>query len=95
MEQAMASIKRLSVHGSTRAARYAAANKIVTLKGKTHVTWLDSVTQTMVATYDHATRTWADAVKVGDGKDNHGGPALTRDSEGHLNGGRPAPSARA
>jgi len=83
-EHAMVLTRRLSVHGSTRATRYATANKIVTLKDKTHLAWLDSVSQAMIATYDHATKTWADAVKIGDGKDNHGGPALTCDSEGHL-----------
>ena len=81
---AVASTKLLSEHGSTRSTRYAVSNKIVTLDGKTHVAWLDSISQTMIATYDHATDTWGDAVKVGDGKDNHGGPALTCDGEGHL-----------
>ncbi|MCP4638799.1 MAG: hypothetical protein GY851_00125, partial [bacterium] len=77
-------VKLLSEHGSTRATRYATANKIVTLDGKTHVAWLDSISQTMVATYDHAADTWSDKVKVGDGADNHGGPALTCDGEGRL-----------
>jgi hypothetical protein len=77
-------IRLLSEHGSTRATRYATANKIVTLADKTHVAWLDSVSQTMVATYDHATGTWSGKVKVGDGADNHGGPALTCDSDGYL-----------
>ena len=34
----------LSRHGSGRASAYAEANKIVTFQHKTHVAWLDSVT---------------------------------------------------
>jgi len=81
---ALGSVQLLSERGSTRAARYAVSNKIVTLGGKTHVAWLDSISQTMVATYDRGADAWGDAVKVGDGADNHGGPALTCDSEGFL-----------
>jgi hypothetical protein len=77
-------VKLLSEHGSTRATRYAPTNKIVTVDGKTHVAWLDSISQTMIATYDHAKATWTTPVKVGDGHDNHGGPALTCDSKGVL-----------
>jgi len=80
----VAAVKLLSEHGSTRSTRYAVTNKIVTLDGKTHVAWLDSISQTMVATYEHGADAWADAVKVGDGADNHGGPALTCDSRGFL-----------
>lgn len=76
--------KLLSERGSTRATRYATANKIVTLDGRTHVAWLDSVSRTMVATYDHETGSWGAPVLVGEGKDNHGGPALTCDSRGFL-----------
>lgn len=74
----------LSERGSTRATRYATANKIVTLVGRTHVAWLDSVSRTVVATYDHGTDAWGATVLVGEGKDNHGGPALTCDSNGFL-----------
>lgn len=77
-------IHLLSTTGSTRATRYASANKIVSIGDKTHVAWLDSVSRTMIATYDHATDQWSDAVHVGDGVDNHGGPALTCDSRGFL-----------
>lgn len=81
---AVGAVKLLSEHGSTRATNYAPTNKIVTVSGKTHVAWLDSISQTMIATYDHANGTWTAPVKVGDGKDNHGGPALTCDSKGIL-----------
>jgi len=74
----------LSEKGSTRATRYAGTNKIVTQGGKTHVAWLDSISDTMVAGYDHALGKWTSAVKVGRGTDNHGGPALSCDSRGYL-----------
>jgi len=83
-EPQVRSIKLLSEVGSTRATRYLQSNKIITLNGKTHVAWLDSGSKTMIATYDHATATWGPVVHVGDGVDNHGGPALTVDSEGYL-----------
>ena len=41
----VASVKLLSEKGSTRSTRYSTANKIVTVGGKTHVAWLDSVSQ--------------------------------------------------
>ena len=77
-------VKLLSEQGSTRATRYAGTNKIITIDGKTHVAWLDSISNTMIATFDHASSRWGQAVKVGSGTDNHGGPALTRDSQGYL-----------
>jgi putative BNR repeat neuraminidase len=83
-EPTVAEVKLLSERGSTRSTRYAVTNKIVTLNGKTHFAWLDSISQTMTATCDHGAETWSAATKVGDGCDNHGGPALTCDSEGFL-----------
>ncbi len=80
----VASTKVLSERGSTRATRYMVSNKIVTIDGKTHITWLDSISEIMVATYDHAGGTWGEPVHVGSGTDNHGGPALLSDSGGHL-----------
>ena len=80
----VAAIKVLSERGSTRATFYPQSNKIVTLQQKTHVAWLDSISEIMVATCDHACGEWGSAVKVGTGQDNHGGPALTCDSEGYL-----------
>lgn len=80
----MADVKLLSERGSTRATRYASTNKIVTLGQKTHVAWLDSVSRTMVATFDRESQSWAKPVHVDDGEDNHGGPALTCDSRGFL-----------
>jgi len=77
-------MKLLSDRGSTRATRYSNANKIVTLGGKTHIGWLDSISRTMIATFDHESHQWSRAVHVGDGQDNHGGPALTCDSRGYL-----------
>jgi hypothetical protein len=79
-----AETKLLSQRGSTRATRYAGTNKIVTIDGKTHVAWLDSISNTMIATYDHASGEWEPPVHVGTGTDNHGGPALTCDGRGYL-----------
>jgi len=76
--------KIISERGSTRATRYAVTNKIVTLDGKTHIAWLDSISDTMVITYNHANGAWSRPVKVGTGTDNHGGPALLCDSEEYL-----------
>ena len=84
MQLQVAQTHVLSQRGSTRATRYVVTNKIVTLDDKTHLAWLDSVAETMVATYDHAAGEWSDPVGVGTGKDNHGGPALLADSEGYL-----------
>ncbi|MHC4399788.1 MAG: BNR-4 repeat-containing protein [Planctomycetota bacterium] len=78
---------RLSQHGCGRATGYAETSKIVTLDGKTHVAWLDSAGdgfQVRVRTLDHASGTWSEAFTVGEAYDNHGGPALTLDSDGHL-----------
>ncbi len=83
-EDTVIQTKLLSEHGSTRATNYRTSNKIVTFAGKTHVSWLDSVSETMVASFDHATGSWTVPVKVGTGIDNHGGPALTCDSSGYL-----------
>jgi len=77
-------VKLLSADGSTRATRYANANKIVTFDATTHVAWLDSGSRTMIATRDRTTGNWSRPVHLGSGVDNHGGPALTCDSQGHL-----------
>lgn len=79
-----AKVKLLSNRGSTRATRYSSANKIVTIGKKTHIAWLDSVSRTMIASFDRENGKWSRAVHVGDGQDNHGGPALTCDSRGYL-----------
>ncbi len=77
----------LSSNGCGRATGYAETNKIVTVGGKTHVVWLDSVKEgfrVRVRTLDRATGTWSSTYTVGEAYDNHGGPALTVDSKGHL-----------
>jgi hypothetical protein len=80
----VAATHELSDFGSDHAAWYPQANKIVTFRGRTHAAWLDAKFNTMIATYDHASDAWSEAVLVGDGKDNHAGPALTVDREGYL-----------
>ncbi len=74
----------LSTRGSTRGTAYAGSNKVVTVGSRTHCAWLDYLSATMVRTYDHEKHQWLPAVKVGDGTDNHGGPALAVDSKGYL-----------
>ncbi len=77
-------IVTLSQHGSTRASLYAMSNKILTIGGRTHIAWLDSLSDTMVVTCDHATGEISAPVCVGSGVDNHGGPAMCADSQGYL-----------
>jgi hypothetical protein len=77
----------LSEHGCGRATGYSETNKIVTWEGKTHVAWLDSVAEgfrVRVRTLDREGGTWSPVYTVGEAHDNHGGPALTVDSKGHL-----------
>ena len=77
----------LSSHGCGRATAYAETNKIVTLDGKTHVTWLDSVGDKFpvrIRELDRNTGSWSETYTVGNAFDNHGGPALTIDSQGYL-----------
>ncbi len=77
----------LSQHGCGRATGYAETNKIVTLDGKTHVAWLDSQGDRFhvrVRTLDRRSGAWSETRTVGEAYDNHGGPALTVDSEGFL-----------
>ncbi|MHC4887311.1 MAG: BNR-4 repeat-containing protein, partial [Planctomycetota bacterium] len=70
--------------GSDRATAYVFGNKSVTLNGKTHVFWTDSVARTMARTYDHAGGTWSEAEFIGDGTDNHNNPSVSVDAEGRL-----------
>ncbi len=77
----------VSEHGCGRATGYAEANKIVTIDGKTHVAWLDSVGQGFVVrirTFDRRLNTWSETVTLGEAHDNHGGPSLAIDSKGFL-----------
>ncbi len=77
----------LSTAGCGRATGYAEANKIVTWGDKTHAAWLDSESdgfRVRIRTLDHASGEWSDTVTVDEAFDNHGGPALTIDSEGYL-----------
>ena len=69
---AVSQVKTLSTRGSTRATNYTLSNKVVTRAGKTHVTWLDSVSEIMAATYDHRSAAWSESVHVGSGKDCYG-----------------------
>ena len=77
----------LSEQGSGRATGYAESSKIITLGGKTHVCWLDSAPEgfrVRIRTLDRSTGQWSPTYAVGEAYDNHGGPALTVDSDGFL-----------
>ena len=77
----------LSRYGSGRASAYAEANKIVTFQHKTHVAWLDSVTDgfyVRIRTLDRQSNQWSQMYTIGMAYDNHGGPALTVDDRGFL-----------
>ena len=81
------SLYLISKQGCGRATAYSNANKIISAKRKTHVSWIDSPSEgfrVRVATFDKKTRKWSPTYTVGEAKDNHGGPALTIDSEGYL-----------
>ena len=74
----------LSARGSTRATLYNWSNKIVSVGGKVHVSWLDYLAWNRIQTLDEASGAWGEVITPGDGVDNHSGPALTVDSQGHL-----------
>ena len=77
----------LSSQGCGRATAYAEANKIITVDGKTHVSWLDSIDgafRVRIRTLDQTAGSWSETYTVGEAYDNHGGPALTVDSRGFL-----------
>lgn len=77
----------ISADGSGRATGYGGANKIITYDDKTHLTWVDSDStgfSVQVKTLDRATGDWSDTYTVGTAEDNHGGAALTIDSQGYL-----------
>ncbi len=78
---------RLSQNGCGRATGYAEANKIVTVADKTHVAWLDSEDdgfRVRIRTLDRSSGDWSETYTIDEAYDNHGGPALTVDSEGYL-----------
>ena len=69
------------------AATAGTGNKIITHRGKTHVTWLDSTEHgffAVVRTLDRATGTWSPTYTLGKAPDDHGRPAMTIDGQGYL-----------
>jgi hypothetical protein len=77
----------LSEAGCGRATAYWEQNKIITIGDRTHVVWLDSDRSGFKVrgrTLDRISWTWSPAITIGDAQDNHGGPGLTVDSQGHL-----------
>ena len=80
-------LRVLSERGCGRATAYSEFNKIVTVEGKTHVSWLDSENGKFlvkIQTLDRGTGKWSAVYTVGQAFDNHGGPSLTCDSSGYL-----------
>ena len=77
----------LSRQGCGRATGYSESNKVVTWRRRTHIAWLDSPPEgfrVRVRSYDRGPGEWSPTVTAGHAHDNHGGPALTVDSEGLL-----------
>lgn len=74
----------LSTNGSTRATAYMMSNKIITANGKIFMAWLDRVADIQIKEYDIKNDQWSETVLLGQGVDNHSGPAITMDSEGYL-----------
>jgi len=74
----------LSTVGSTRATGYVMSNKIVTVGGRTYVTWLDTKAVIRLQVFDHKTGAPGRVVTLGKGHDNHAGPAMTVDGKGNL-----------
>ena len=74
----------LSTSGSTRATSYNWSNKALTRAGKTHIVWLDSVATVCGKTFDHASQSWGDTIRIADGSDNHTCPCITADEDGHI-----------
>jgi len=76
----------LSEIGCDRATGYGMSHKIITWGEKTHVAWLDydGGYYAKVRTFDHTTGQWSPTYTLGAVQDNHGGPALTIDSQGYL-----------
>jgi hypothetical protein len=50
------------------------------------VCWLDHPSDIQIRAFDTLKERWSDSVLLGQGTDNHGGPALTMDSRGTLYG---------
>jgi len=77
----------LSTDGCGRATAYSISNKIVTVGGTTHVSWLDSDDsgfKVRIRSLNNSTNVWSKAFDVGSASDNHGGPALAVDGKGFL-----------
>ncbi len=74
----------LSLAGSTRATGYGMSNKLLRAGNKLFAVWLDNVSVARVAELDLNSGQWGAPVLLGNGTDNHGGPTITRDSQGYL-----------
>jgi BNR repeat-containing family member len=77
-------LKVISDRASNRATSYELSNKIITAKDRIFVAWLDEAQHVRVSTYDLKSDAWSEPADLGAADDNHGGPALTMDSQGYL-----------
>ncbi|HTO04088.1 MAG TPA: BNR-4 repeat-containing protein, partial [Opitutus sp.] len=69
------------------ATAYADQHKIITVRNKTHVVWLDADAagfHVRGRTLNRDTGDWSEVVTIGQAQDNHGGPSLTVDSKEYL-----------
>jgi hypothetical protein len=74
----------ISQTGSTRASAYNWGNKILSIQGKTHIVWLDTVATVCGRTFDHDSEQWGEIVRIDEGSDNHTNPCITADAEGRI-----------
>jgi hypothetical protein len=75
---------KLSQHGSSRATAYMMSNKIITADNKIFVAWLDLPSDIQIKMYDIKLDKWSETVLLGQGTDNHAGPAITMDGNGFI-----------
>jgi hypothetical protein len=76
--------KVLSTYGSDRATRLVQSNKIATLDGITHVSWMDFDDKVQINSYNAALDEWSGTSTIGIGQDNHGPASIAFDSEGYI-----------
>ncbi len=75
----------ISTQGSERAT--SDAGKILTMNGRTHVTWQDVNRDgyfNMVRSFDHASSSWSEPTPLNTGVDNHARSVLAIDRHGYL-----------
>lgn len=81
-------VEIISQTGSTRGTGYIENNKILTMDGKMHVTWLDAglggPEPVRIRTFDLKSGEWSATYTLGEAYDNHGSPTIVNDGDGYL-----------